>query len=169
MVISFNIFDFIDIVNYFGPAVSSTSSSITLPVDLLGTYNIDLTITPLSFATAEISDGINNYELSICNTIMAKLILKKYPNKSYQGEYLDKDDKIKYLELINAPLTGAQLELYKYHIKNDKLVNFDENTISETLFTSINVKLLNKYVFNPIINKYNSLIIFIFKVNLRIS
>ena len=86
--------------------------------------------------------GSNPYEFPI--RLSAKynipsdiLDLQHYPNKNYQGTRLDKNDRIKYLELVNCPLGGEQLKIFKYHIKNDKLIDFDEDTISELSYADI--------------------------------
>ena len=65
------------------------------------------------------------------------LDLKRYPNKNYQGHRIEKDDRLKYLELVNCPLGGEQLKIFKYHIKNDKLIDFNEDTISELSYSDI--------------------------------
>ena len=57
------------------------------------------------------------------------LNLKKYPTKDYLGRPLDTDNKIKYLELIDCPFKGEQLKVFNYHIKNDKLLDLDDETL----------------------------------------
>jgi hypothetical protein len=86
--------------------------------------------------------GSNPYEFPI--RLSAKynipndiLNLRHYPNKNYQGNRLEKDDRIKYLELVNCPLGGEQLKIFKYHIKHDKLIDFNEDTISELSYSDI--------------------------------
>ena len=86
--------------------------------------------------------GSNPYEFPI--RLSAKynipndiLNLKRYPNKNYLGNRLDKDDRIKYLELVNCPLGGEQLKIFKYHIKHDKLIDFNEDTISDLSYSDI--------------------------------
>ena len=86
--------------------------------------------------------GSNPYEFPI--RLSAKynipnniLNLEKYPRKNYLGNRLDKDDCIKYLELVDCPLGGEQLRMFKYHIKHDKLYDFDENTISDLSYSDI--------------------------------
>ena len=86
--------------------------------------------------------GSNPYEFPI--RLSAKynipndiLDVRRYPNKNYQGNRLEKDDKIKYLELVNCPLGGEQLKIFKYHIKHDKLIDFNEDTISDLSYSDI--------------------------------
>jgi len=86
--------------------------------------------------------GSNPYEFPI--RLSAKynipndiLNVRQYPNKNYQGNRLEKDDRIKYLELVNCPLGGEQLKIFKYHIKHDKLIDFNEDTISDLSYSDI--------------------------------
>jgi len=86
--------------------------------------------------------GSNPYEFPI--RLSAKynipndiLDLRHYPNKNYQGNRLEKDDRIKYLELVNCPLGGEQLKIFKYHIKHDKLIDFDEDIINKLSYSDI--------------------------------
>lgn len=86
--------------------------------------------------------GSNPYEFPI--RLSAKynipndiLDLRHYPNKNYQGNRLEKGDQLKYLELVNCPLGGEQLKIFKYHIKHDKLIDFNEDTISDLSYTDI--------------------------------
>ena len=86
--------------------------------------------------------GSNPYEFPIrlaskYNVPNNILDLKRYPNKNYQGHRIEKDDRLKYLELVNCPLGGEQLKIFKYHIKNDKLIDFNEDTISELSYSDI--------------------------------
>ena len=86
--------------------------------------------------------GSNPYEFPI--RLSAKynipddiLDLSNYPKKNYQGKRLEKEDKINYLELVNCPLGGEQLKCFKYHIKHDKLIDFNEDTISNLSYSDI--------------------------------
>ena len=86
--------------------------------------------------------GSNPYEFPI--RLSAKynipndiLNVRNYPNKNYQGNRIEKGDTIKYLELVNCPLGGEQLKIFKYHITNDKLIDFNEDTISELSYADI--------------------------------
>ena len=53
--------------------------------------------------------------------------LQKYPAKDISGNTIDKDDKIKNLELINCPFQGKQLELINYYIKYSKPIKINAN------------------------------------------
>lgn len=86
--------------------------------------------------------GSNPFEFPI--RLLAKynipndiLDLRYYPNKNYQGNLLEKDDRIKYLELVNCSLSGEQLKMFKYHIKHDKLIDFNDDTISNLSYSNI--------------------------------
>lgn len=86
--------------------------------------------------------GSNPYEFPI--RLSAKynipndiLNLRSYPNKNYLGNRLEKDDRLKYLELVNCPLGGEQLKMFKYHINNDKLIDFNEDSISDLSYSDI--------------------------------
>ena len=46
------------------------------------------------------------------------LDLKKYPSYDISGKKLDKDDKIKHLDLIDCPFEGEHLKFMNYYIKN---------------------------------------------------
>ena len=48
------------------------------------------------------------------------LDLKKYPSYDINGKKLDKDDKIKYLDLIDCPFEGEHLKFMNYYIKNQE-------------------------------------------------
>jgi len=54
---------------------------------------------------------------------------KKYPIKNYNNTKIDKDDTIKYLELVDCPLQSSQLEIINYHIKTSKIPDINENLI----------------------------------------
>jgi hypothetical protein len=78
--------------------------------------------------------GSNPYEfpirLSASNNITNDILnLKDYPRKNYKGNKLDRNDQIKYLELVDCKITGIQRELFNYHIKNDELIDIDEDTL----------------------------------------
>lgn len=57
--------------------------------------------------------------------------LKNYPTKDIKNVKLDKDNKIKYLDLVNAPLQGAQKDVLMYDIKNDEIPTIDSDEIDE--------------------------------------
>jgi hypothetical protein len=86
--------------------------------------------------------GSNPYEFPIrlsarYNIPTDMLNLRKYPKKNYQGKHLEKDDRIKYLELVDCPFKGEQLNIFKYHIKHDKLIDFNEDSISNLSYNDI--------------------------------
>lgn len=86
--------------------------------------------------------GSNPYEFPIrlsarYNLSNDILDLRNYPNKNYQGKRLNKDDRIKYLELVNCPLSGEQLKIFKYHIKYDVLIDFNEDIISDLSYSDL--------------------------------
>lgn len=47
------------------------------------------------------------------------LNLSQYPKKDINGKQLNKEDRIKHLELINCPIQGVQSEIINYYIKNE--------------------------------------------------
>ena len=55
------------------------------------------------------------------------LNLKNYPSKDIFGKAIEKDDKIKHLELVNCPFQGNQLEFINYYIKNTPIKKINEN------------------------------------------
>jgi hypothetical protein len=57
--------------------------------------------------------------------------LNNYPKKDYQGRQLEPNNNIKYLELLDCNIRGKQLELFNYHIKNDKLIDIDEELLDK--------------------------------------
>jgi hypothetical protein len=59
------------------------------------------------------------------------LDLTKYPTKDIYGNQLPKDDKIKYLDLVNCPLKGPHKAVLLYHIKNDTIPDLTEVEIDE--------------------------------------
>jgi hypothetical protein len=69
--------------------------------------------------------GNNPYEFPIrlsarYNIPEQMLELKKYPSYDINGKKLDKDDKIKYLDLIDCPFEGEHLKFMNYYIKNQE-------------------------------------------------
>lgn len=76
--------------------------------------------------------GSNPYEFPIRLSAIHNIpngMLDTYPKMSITGKKLDKYDKIKYLDLVECKMTGKQIELLKYHIKNDEIYDIDENTL----------------------------------------
>ena len=57
--------------------------------------------------------------------------LNKYPKLDIKGKPLEKMDSIKYLELVDSPLKGSQLELFNYHMKNDSIPDINEYEMDE--------------------------------------
>ena len=57
--------------------------------------------------------------------------LNNYPARDIKNVKLDKDDKIKYLDLVNAPLQGLQKDVLMYHIKNNEIPDIDTEKIDE--------------------------------------
>ena len=59
------------------------------------------------------------------------LNLKKYPKFDIFGKLLEKNNQIKYLDIVDCPMKGSQLELFNYHIKNDIIPEIDEDKLDE--------------------------------------
>jgi hypothetical protein len=57
--------------------------------------------------------------------------LNNYPTRNIKNVKLDKDDKIKYLDLVNAPLQGSQKDVLMYYIKNNEIPDIDINKIDD--------------------------------------
>ena len=55
--------------------------------------------------------------------------LKEYPKIDIYGKRLKKEDHIKHLDLVDCPMKGSQLELFKYHIKNDIIQEIDVDAL----------------------------------------
>jgi hypothetical protein len=77
--------------------------------------------------------GNNPYDfpirISAKYNIPNKLVdLTNYPLKDITGKKLNKNDKIKYLELVDCKMSGAQLEILNYHVKYDEIpdLNIDD-------------------------------------------
>ena len=71
------------------------------------------------------------------------LNLSKYPMKDINGKLLDKDDKIKHLELVNCPFQGEQLKLINYYIKNAPVKNIKGDDF-ESIYNNNKTKIINK-------------------------
>lgn len=56
------------------------------------------------------------------------LNLSKYPKKDINNRRLDKNQKIKYLELVDCPVKSHQRDILNYHVKYDKIpeLNVDD-------------------------------------------
>ena len=82
--------------------------------------------------------GNNPYEFPIrlsakYNIPDQMLNLNNYPKKDAFDKKLSKEDKIKYLELVDCPLQNQQLEILNYHIKNNKIPDLSENDLDKYL------------------------------------
>ena len=80
--------------------------------------------------------GNNPYEFPIRLTARYNiskdiLDLNKYPSKNILDIKLDKDDCIKYLELVDCGLHGKQLEMMNYHVKYDNIKEIDEESLDK--------------------------------------
>ena len=53
-----------------------------------------------------------------------------YPAKSFFGKKIHKSDRIKYMDLVNCPMRGSQLDIIKYHMTNDKIEILTEEEIT---------------------------------------
>ena len=110
--------------------------------------------------------NIINKSLNPLNNL-TRCFLSVYPYFGYLDDNIFYDytckkyniKKLKYIKynkcFISYIKKEIKLEDDKFYIELTCPNVVDENTISETLFTNINVKLLNKYIFNLVINKYN--------------
>lgn len=80
--------------------------------------------------------GSNPYDfpirISARYNIPNKLVnLDNYPLKDIKGKKLNKNDKIKHLELVDCKLSGAQLEILNYHVRYDKIPDLDEDDMDK--------------------------------------
>ena len=76
--------------------------------------------------------GNNPYEFPIrlsakYNIPDQMLNLNNYPKKDIYDKRIDKQNKIKYLELVDCPLQNQQLDILNYHIKTNKIPDLSEN------------------------------------------
>ena len=82
--------------------------------------------------------GNNPYEFPIrlsakYNIPEQMLDLNNYPKKDAFDKKLSKEDRIKYLDLVDCPLQKQQLEILNYHIKNNKIPDLSENDLDKYL------------------------------------
>ena len=80
--------------------------------------------------------GSNPYDfpirISARYNIPNKLVdLDNYPLKDIRGKKLNKNDKIKHLELVDCKMGGAQLEILNYHVKYDDIPDLDEDDMDK--------------------------------------
>jgi hypothetical protein len=80
--------------------------------------------------------GSNPYDfpirISAKYNIPNKLVdLDNYPLKDINSRKLNKNDKIKHLELVDCKIGGAQLEILNYHVKYDKIPDLNEDDMDK--------------------------------------